>query len=432
MSNQLAKFKRIFIFDPCFGGMTGHWENYCVRLYVELVERGCDVKVYGQKKFDISITNDVRFVPTFEHTPFGSFTDIYDFYHRVALFVDDFKKIDETDFEDGDLFIFHSIFPHTFAAILEWTQDILNRKKIISSFFFQLPPSESKGYSSSLLKKLYHSAKGMLSKNIKNHNLEWFDNNNVRFYQLNSKQINQLIARNTHILFASTDVLTRNFSMMLEAPVVYLPMPGPKTDYPLPFHKEEGFIKVGYFGHSSLAKGGQFLRYIVEKSLAFHSNVKFILHINANHETAKFLEFFKTYDNPNVTCYFGHIDQEVMMTLMAQVDVILLPYAPIKYVTTPSAVFTEGMPLQKIFIIPKDTWVYQEAKKYNAGYVSFNKYTQRNIYKALQTAIENFKHLAEKSVDAGKRFYQENNITKYIDVVEDTLNKKYITHENII
>jgi hypothetical protein len=432
MPNHLANFKRIFIFDPCFGEMTGHWENYCVRLYQELIARGCEVKVYGQKKFDPAITNGIRFVPTFEFTPFGNFTDIYDYYHRVNLFVENFKKIDEADFQDGDLFIFHSIFPHTFAAILEWTEDLLARKKITSSFFFQLPPSESKGYSSSLLRKLYHSAKSMLPKNRKNRSLVWLDSNNVRFYQLSSERINKLIENGSHILLASTQLLKQNFSMMLSAPVHYLPMPGPKTYYPQPDHKEQGIVKVGYFGHSSSAKGGQFLQYIVEKTLALHSNVKFILHINANHETKDAFEFFKTFDHPRVTCYFGHIDPERMMSLMTQVDIIMMPYAPIKYATTPSAVFTEGMPLQKIFIIPKDTWIHQEAVKHKTGYVSFSKYTQKSVYQALEKAIDNYEQLAEKSYIGGKSFYQENNITNYIDVVENIFNKKYITYENII
>ncbi len=431
MSTQLANFKRVFIFDPCFGEMTGHWENYCVRLYEELVARDCEVKVYGQKTFKTSIVNSIRFVPTFEFTPFGDFTDIYDYYHRVNLFVENFKKIDESEFQDGDLFLFHSIFPHTFAAILEWTQQILKSRRVTSAFFFQLPPSESKGYSSSWLKRLYHSAKSMLPKNRKNRCLVWLDSNNVRFYQLSSPVINKLIADKTHILLASTQLLQNNFSLMLSAPVHYLPMPGPKTHYPLPEYREPGIIKIGYFGHSSTAKGGQFLQYIVEKTLERHPNVKFILHINSNHETAKALEFFKTLDNPRVTCYFGHIDPEKMLALMTKVDVIMMPYAPIKYATTPSAVFAEGMPLQKIFIIPKNTWVHQEAKKHNSGYVTFTKYNQYSIYTALEKAIENFIHLAEKSVEGGKSFYQENNISNYLDVVASIFNKKKL-YENVI
>jgi hypothetical protein len=432
MSNQLSKFKRIFIFDPCFGEMTGHWENYCIRLYDELVGRGCQVKVFGQSSFNPGITRHVNFQPVFVGSPFGDYTSPAHFKQRATQVLNDFKQIDEAEFQDGDLFIFHSIFPHIFAAILDWTQSVLQRKQIVASFFFQLPPSESKGRSKSAIKRLYHYLRSFLPHNLKARKLEWSNHNNIRCYQASAKPLGKLVKAGTHILFASTDLLKRNFSMMLDAPVYYLPMPGPETHYPIAKHNEQGFLQVGYFGHSSFAKGGQFLRYIVEMTLTMHQNVKFVLHINSNDETAKYLDFFKTYDNPNVTCYVGHITPEKMTELMGQVDIILMPYAPIKYATTPSAVFTEGMPLQKVFIIPEKTWVHEEAVKYDAGYVCFTEHNQQNVLDALCKAISNYDYLAQKSLIAGKNFYRENNISNYIDTVENILNKKYITYENAV
>ena len=432
MSNQLSKFKRIFVFDPCFGEMTGHWENYCIRLYDELVARGCVVKVFGQSKFHTSITRHVNFQPVFEGSPFGDYNHLAHFKQRSAQVLNDFRKINAAEFQDGDLFIFHSIFPHIFAAILDWTQEVLQHKNIVASFYFQLPPSESKGRSKSAIKRLYHNLKSFLPQNLKARKLEWSNHNNIRFYQNSAKPLANWIKAGSHILFASTDLLKRNFSMMLDAPVFYLPMPGPLTNYPLTRHKEQGYIQVGYFGHSSFAKGGQFLRYIVEMTLSMHLNVKFVLHINSNAETEKYLDFFKTYDNPNVTCHIGHISPEKMSELMQQVDIILMPYAPIKYATTPSAVFTEGMPLQKVFIIPEKTWIHQEAVKYDAGYVCFTEHNQKNVLDALRKAISNYDYLAQKSLIAGKNFYRENNISNYIDTVENILNKKYITYENAV
>ena len=411
MGKQLAHYKRVFIFDPCFGEMTGHWENYCRRLYNEIAGRDCVVKVFGQKNFLDNIVQDICYEPTFEPL-LSDFTDVFDFYRRVQAFHEDLKKIDETEFRDGDLFIFHSIFPQTFAAILDWTQDVLKRKKILTTIFFQLPPSETIVPQRSFKQKI--AALFNSNKNTKPE-FEWVDSNYVRFYQLNAERVQRLIADGSHVLYANTDVLVRNFALMLAAPVNYVPMPGPLREITAVTNADD-FIRVGYFGHSSASKGGQFLQYVVEKTLSVHKNVKFILHINPNPETAAALVFFKTFQHPNVTCHYGHIEPDTMMSLMAQVDIILMPYCPVKYATTPSAVFSEAMPLQKIFIIPYKTWIYQEALKYNPGYVAFKSYSHDGIYQALNTALINFKKLQDKSYTAGEKFYLENNISHYVDV----------------
>jgi hypothetical protein len=436
MSEKASGIKRIFIFDPCFGELTGHWENYCKRLYHELVDRGYSVKVYGQKKFNPKIVAGVNFEPVFKHSPFENYTDVFDFRRRTALFLENFNEIAETEFQDGDLFVFHSLFPDLMAAILEWTQQNAVNKKIISALFFQLPPAEAKAHLRSPLKKLYHTARSWLPKNKENRAIEWLDNNNVRFYQFSADLLNALITKGSHVLFASTSVLQRNFSTMLRVPIHHLPMPGEKMMEVLPLlnnenKAESSTIKIGYFGHSSFAKGGQFLQYLVQKTLKYYPQVKFILHINPNPETAPYLEFFKTYHHPNVTCYFGHLEQDQMMTLLKGVDVVLLPYAPHKYALAPSAVFTEAFPLQKVFVIPMHTWIYEEATKYGAGFVSYSHYNQRSILKALLKLLSNFKKLKMKSKDAGTKFHLENNISTYIDVVMQTLNKKTIVYDDV-
>jgi hypothetical protein len=415
MVKQLAHYQRVFIFDPCFGEMTGHWENYCRRMYDEIAERNCFVKVFGQKNYLNSIIQDIRFEPTFGQPPFGDFTDVFDFYRRSVPFLQDLKNLDEGEFRDGDLFIFHSIYPHTFAAILDWTQDVLKRKKILTTIFFQLPPSETIVRKRSLKQKITELFTRTLSGKKSKQEFEWVDSNYVRFYQINAQRIQALIAKGTHVLYANTNVLVRNFAIMLAAPVNYVPMPGPIRKNTTPV-KVDNYIRVGYFGHSSTSKGGQFLQYVVEKTLSVRKNVKFILHINPNPETAAALEFFKTFQHPDVTCYFGHIEPDTMMSLMAQVDVVLMPYCPVKYATTPSAVFSEAMPLHKIFIIPQKTWIFQEALKYNPGYVAFKRYSHDGIYSALNKALNNFKTLQDKSYVAGEKFYQENNISHYVDV----------------
>jgi hypothetical protein len=429
MPKEFVNFKRVFIFDPCFGEMTGHWENYCKRLYTELKDRGYSIKVFGQKTFNKQIVQDLEFQPTFQHSPFVPMTNSASFEQQVNLFYSDFSKINDSEFQDGDLLIFHSIFPQILAAILRWTQQLLTKKKVISTIFFQFPPSESKN-TVSLARRIYHGFRKLYSP-VKSSakDMDWLENKYVDFYYQSISDLTQLINNGSHHLFASTDVLSRNFSALLNNQVHYLPMPGEKlnSDFaPQMIQTEDGYpiIKIGYFGHSSLEKGGQFLRYIVQKTLQIYPRAKFVLHVNPNKETLQHLSYFNQISIPNVVCYHGHLEQEKMMDLIREVDIILMPYSPIKYSTTPSAMFTEGMPLQKIFVIPENTWIHDEAKKYSSGYTSFKDYSHTAILKSLVKSIIEFHKLKQKSVSAAKKFYLENNIVHYVDVFENILLSK--------
>ncbi|HEX4045683.1 MAG TPA: hypothetical protein VHZ76_08475 [Gammaproteobacteria bacterium] len=433
---QQPAIKRIFIFDPCFGALTGHWENYCKRLYHELVERGFQVKVFGQVHPNNKIIEGINFEPVFTYSPYVFMPNMHAFNQQASLFLNNFNAINTAEFQDGDIFIFHSIFPQTFSAILEWTKELSLQKKIITALFFQFPPANAKKHEN-VVSKLFCWLQKKLSHNQHYHsNMVWVENNNVRFYQQSSIEVSRLVDAGSHILLASTDVLSQNFSALFRKKVHYLPMPGEKLPNPpiinmVDISKKNALspidhnffpsIKIGYFGHSALEKGGQFLRYIVERTLILYPNAEFVLHINPNPDTEIHLERFKIHKLPNVSCHFGHLEQTTIMSLMAQVDILLMPYSPHKYATTPSAVFTEGMPLQKIFVLPKGTWMSEEAKKYNAGYTTFSAYHQDSILRALMSAIIHFKTLKQKSIMAGIKFYQENNMTNYIDVLMDVL-----------
>lgn len=415
-----TQLKRIFIFDPCFGGMTGHWENYCKRLYCELIERGYQVKVFGQSAFDKKIIEGVNFEPIFRHSPYANMKELEDYEYQSDLFLNDFATIPESEFNDQDLLIFHSIFPQVLSAIAKWVKKLSAKKNIIAAIFFQFPPSETK------------PLPGMLTKIFKQQEImRWVKHNNIDYYQKYSPLLAELIDSGSLILMASTDVLSKNFSALFGLKIHYIPMPGRKlvqfeTDIARNTLNNQDYpeIKIGYFGHSSFEKGGQYLQYLVHRTLSIYPNAKFILHINPNPETQKFLKAFRTNVHPHVECYFGHQTQETIMQLMQKVDILLMPYCPHKYATTPSAVLTEGLPLQKVFVIPKNTWIHQEAIKYNAGYAAFKRYNPKSILKSILQALMNFDEYKTKSIKAGLAFYKENNMTNYIDMIMNIISNK--------
>ncbi len=423
--------KRFFIFDPCFGSLTGHWENYCKRLYQELKNRGYTPLVFGQKNFDKRIVGPLNFEGVFEASPFLPARNMLDLKKISNLFLDDFEKIDANRFQDGDIFIFHSIYPNYFSAIIDWTKEIASKKRVVSTFFFQFPPSNRRS-EIGFLKNLYFKLRRKFAgEDSSSPELEWADNNQVRFYQRTIPNLKKLVGK-SHLLMASTDVLSRNFSALFGLKVYYLPMPGEDLSDIIARSKQASQSKkqitIGYFGHASLEKGGQFLADLVEKTNQNYRNIDFILHINPNGETENYLAYFKNKNHPNIKCHYGHLSQDNMMELVAQVDIVLMPYSPIKYATTPSAIFTEAMPLEKVFVMPVDTWAYKEAVKYHAGISTFKNYSLKSIQVALNKAIDRFELLQEKSRLAGASFHNENNMKHYIDVFINYLSRYDHTH----
>lgn len=415
---------RVFIFDPCFGGMTGHWENYCKRLYYDLQERNYNVTIFGQSDFKSEIISDVSFVPVFASAPFQLAKSTAELRTLADAFKTDFNRITVSTFKDGDVLIFHSIYPYYFAAIVDWLTMVTAQKKVIIAIFFQFPPSESK-YHVGWRRRMYSWFRNMLNgdSSIYRDDIAWLENRHAIFYRRAAEKLDHLHSGSSCELMASCDVLATNFTRLLRHHVSSLPMPGKQLpdDFFEKAVREIGEdpaarnIRVGYFGHSSLDKGGQFITAMVKNTLNKYPASKFVVHVNPNDETKDCFSEVMNMQSDRVLCLSGHLDEAQMMKSIRSVDIVVLPYSQGKYTAMPSATFMEAILLQKVLVIPEDTWMHSEAIKYDAGFVTFKKYTQPCIQDALNQAIENIDQLLPKSFTAGRRYYLENNITYYTD-----------------
>lgn len=424
MTNENSKSKRVFIFDPCFGNLTGHWENYCRRLYQEIVDRGYQVCIFGQKKIDNNIIKDIVFIPVFEQLPFSNTHSFNNIQQQTKTILAELKSIPIDDFVEEDLLIFHSIYPANFAAILLWSQAIRKHKRIKTALFFQFAPVVGKwplrtfrnqvGY---LLRRLRNKLRGIDQPK----GLEWLANNEIHYYRAHASLLHELVQQGNYYLFGGTQHLTQNFQLLLQAPMISLPMPGPKAQVSIVENKKNSTIKVGYFGHTSRAKGGLFLRYFVEQAGRDIPEIRFIYHINTNKETENYLNYFKTNNYENLQCYFGHLGEDKLITLLNEVDIVLMPYWHYKYSITPSAIFMEAMACNKVVVIPEGTWLSEMAKQYDIGHVCFDKFNQQSVYTALVRAVNELPILQEKSNQGGSKFNQVNNIATYFDYVEQNI-----------
>ncbi len=423
--NKIAQSQRVFIFDPCFGGLTGHWENYCKRLYNELLNRQCEVIVYGQENYEKNIVGSLNFIPLFTTSPFLPAQNMQELLQIANLFIEDFNKIDIEKFQDGDIFIFHSIYPNYFKAIISWTNELINHKQILSLFTFQFPPSDTKEYVGILKNSYYKLRRLLMGERLSARKLQWCDNNQVRLYQKAIPDLRKLVKR-THLLLASTDVLSKNYTLMLGLKVHCLPMPGlsiyeaatVKSDQSTDNHEVPSqVIKVGYFGHSCVDKGSALLEQIINRTLEKHENVEFHIHVNPNDDVEKYFKKIALISSSRIYLYHGHINEAELMKLINKVNIVILPYSSKKYATCSSAVFMEAITFAKVVVIPSDTWMDMISLQYDIEAYRFNNFSVNSICKALDFAIDNYCPNSLRMEKASKLFSEENNIKVYLDEI---------------
>lgn len=407
------------------GGMTGHWENLCRRISDEFEKRGIQTIIFGQEKFKDNIISGLNFEGVFTRSPYVEMKKEKDFLKECKIFDDDFNKIDKGRFNGNDILIIPTVFPQTLLPFINWSKDIVDKKGAHAAIIFQFPGGEEKNNSKikkpRLLRRLKKFIKALFIDEICRRDtlksISWQESKQISYYFDIYKSVSETKTKN-YRYFASSDELAENFSKIFKLKITPLPMPAPVNKFNVDYQitNNDSKITIGYFGHASLAKGAQFLMSIVKKTIPMHENTEFLLHINPNPDTENILEPFKNKLN-RVECVHGHINQEKLMEMIDATDIVLMPYDPIIYTTTPSAVFTECMMKGKVFVTPNHTWIARQSKQFGAGVVLFDSFDFDAIYGALDKAIINYKELKKLSIKAREFFVKTHNIENFINII---------------
>ncbi len=417
----MTSAKQAFIFDPCMGSMTGHWENFCRRLSDELTGRDIKTTIFCQEETRDEIIRGLDVVPIFTRSPFADINSDKNFTSECKFFEKDFAKIDKSVFDKDNLLIFPTIFPQTLKPMMEWCSDVVTPDKTRAAIIFQFPAGDesekTRLFSRQGIKKLLYRPDRQEAKMIKG--VQWNYCPTIGHYLKLASGMRNRKDKQGYFYFSSSPQLGKNFSNLLDIAITPLPMPAPDIVANNNTSREErDYIKIGYFGHSSLAKGAQFLQEIIRRTGADYPRHQFSLHINPNPDTEKILEPFKD-EIPNVTCKHGHISQQELFSMIGNVDITLMPYDPAKYTSTPSAIFTECVAHGNVMVIPQGTWMEKEAKKSGAGHICFSEFTAQDIYHALNTAISRYDELKKTAQKARQKFLGSHNVKLFIDKLLD-------------
>lgn len=412
----------VYMFDPCLGVMTGHWENFCRRFHDTFVQRGVECRIFCQAETSAEIVSGMAVIPTFTRSPFIDANDPVSFAEECEFFARDFAGIDTSCFRKGDLLIFPTIFPQILKPLMAWLENLTQLVDVEVLILFQFAGGVEKDHVP-FFRRLVQRGRSLRDAAADParklpRGLTWAYSPMIANYLTMKADIKRTRKNPHYRYFAASKELAHNFGKLFDLSVTAMPMPAPAVNLEAlqPEAAQSEIVRVGYFGHASLEKGAQFLEPVIDKVLRSRSNVEFSLHVNANKDTVQILAPFK-HPRERTHCVHGHITQEDMLEMMKGVDIVLMPYNAAKYRTTPSAIFTECMSWGKVTVIPDNTWICNEAKAVQTGCVVFRDYNAESIATALLQAIDRFPALQMQAHEAAKRFRKRHGIDRCVDMI---------------
>lgn len=108
-------------------------------------------------------------------------------------------------------------------------------------------------------------------------------------------------------------------------------------------------------------------------------------------------------------------DGELWQSLLAETDLMLCPYNPVRYMASYSAVTVEALAHGIPIVGPANTSISRFAVDNGGGIATFDEYAARAIAEATQRAVQNFDSLAETAFSAAEKWNSQDRKALLVD-----------------
>ena len=142
----MNNIKRVYLFEPCFGKMTGHWESNCRRFSAEFKRLGIPFHIFCQTDPNPEIVSGLDITPVFSSASFADISTPALFEQETNSFANDHKKIDASQFKEGDLLLFTTVMPQSHKAAMAWLEPIIKPKGPNAAFIFMIGAGDFDSY----------------------------------------------------------------------------------------------------------------------------------------------------------------------------------------------------------------------------------------------------------------------------------------------
>lgn len=386
--------RHLHILDPQLVDQGGHYLNYCALAVREVRRRGIPVSIYARRDCRV-ICEGVTPMLVFSHDIFkevGRDPQVWAIENFHALnhaFLADLNRIDLAQFGADDLLFFPTLNQNQLYGIALWLARI---------------PAPRRPAVAVLLRYLTHEmdyVKGRANREMLAH-----------FFRYAAQAV---IGTQPRTVFcADTREMCEAFQHVLGCPVLEVPV---AMDPPEITARPAGGARpnVAYVGHMSQLKGFHLLPEIIRGCLNHSPRPQFTVQIQNRSQRGlePLVQWFERQPASEVRLVEGAQSPDAYYQLLADADVVLLPYSPSFYGHCSSGVFAEAAALGKVIVVPADTVAARQGREFDLGVVAASSWTGAALADAVGIAVRDRDRLQAKAAAAANRFRSEQSVGNF-------------------
>jgi glycosyltransferase involved in cell wall biosynthesis len=154
---------------------------------------------------------------------------------------------------------------------------------------------------------------------------------------------------------------------------------------------------IGYFGQLVEEQGYVFATQVYEEFIEKrnHTGVKFLMRVNSNKSLKQLANHFEDFRKKTnrIRIVEGFVETDKYLSMIAQCDVVILPYLKECYPYRTSGVFVDALVHNKVVVVPRETWMSEMITKYGAG-CTFRSGDLASLVSAVDRVIVNYSSYA--------------------------------------
>jgi glycosyltransferase involved in cell wall biosynthesis len=170
---------------------------------------------------------------------------------------------------------------------------------------------------------------------------------------------------------------------------------------------------VVYQGSTSTLRGFHFLPEIIERCAKLSPRPRFVVQVQSA-EAARTLQLGPTLDHldrlvgDDLRLIKGAMTPGDYFGMLADADIVLLPYSPDFYGHGSSGVFTESASLGKVVVVSPSTVPARQGREFGLGVTVAGQWTAPAMAEAVASALQRLPALQQQAEAAAPRFRREN------------------------
>lgn len=390
--------RRLYYLDPNLVDHSGHYFNYCAQAIREVKRRGIPVSIYARRTCTVTCEG-LQPAAVFSYDIFkeaGRDPQVWaieNFHALNQAFLADLCRIDTANFGPSDLLFFPTLNQNQLYGIALWLGRIpAERRPAVAVLLRYLTPEMD-----------YVKARA---------------NREVLglFFRYAAQAV--VAAQPRTFFCADTREMCEAFQPLLGQPVIELPVALEPPPAGASSHRARGERpNVVYLGHASPLKGFHLLPEIIQQCGPLTPRPHFLIQAqNAGQgPLAPVTQWLVRQAAAGVRVVDGTLSPDAYYRLMAEADIILLPYSQSYYGHCSSGVFAEAAAQGKVIVVPSGTVAARQAREFELGAVVASAWTAAALAGAVAAAVRDWSQLHGRALAAAPRFRTAQSVETFWD-----------------